>query len=39
MEQKIYRIKPEFEERKSGSQHLIEKYHNQPEMKNIAESY
>ena len=39
MEQKIYRIKPVFEERMWGCQHLIEKYHYQTELKNIAESY
>ena len=39
MEQKIYRIKPVFEERMWGGQHLIEKYHYQTELKNIAESY
>lgn len=39
MEQKIYRIKPVFEERMWGDQHLIEKYHYQTELKNIAESY
>ena len=39
MEQKIYRIKPVFEERLWGGQHLIEKCHYQPELKNIAESY
>ena len=39
MEQKIYRIKPVFEERMWGGQHLIEKCHYQPELKNIAESY
>lgn len=39
MEQKIYRIKPVFEERIWGGQHLIEKYHYQTELKNIAESY
>ncbi len=31
MEQKIYRIKPVFEERMWGGQHLIEKYHYQTE--------
>lgn len=39
MEQKIYQIKPVFEERMWGGQHLIEKYHYQTELKNIAESY
>ena len=39
MAQKIYRIKPVFEERMWGGQHLIEKYHYQTELKNIAESY
>ena len=39
MEQKIYRIKPVFEERMWGGQHLIEKYHYQTKLKNIAESY
>ena len=39
MEQKIYRIEPVFEERMWGGQHLIEKYHYQTELKNIAESY
>ena len=39
MEQKIYRIKPVFEGRMWGGQHLIEKYHYQTELKNIAESY
>lgn len=39
MEQKTYRIKPVFEERMWGGQHLIEKYHYQTELKNIAESY
>ena len=39
MEQKIYRIKPVFEERMWGGQHLIEKYHYQSELKIIAESY
>lgn len=39
MEQKIYRIKPVFEERMWGGQHLVEKYHYQTELKNIAESY
>lgn len=39
MEKKIYRIKPVFEERMWGGQHLIEKYNYETELKNIAESY
>ncbi|MCI8567166.1 MAG: mannose-6-phosphate isomerase [Lachnospiraceae bacterium] len=39
MEKKIYRIRPVFEERMWGGQHLIEKYGYETELKNIAESY
>jgi mannose-6-phosphate isomerase len=39
MERKIYRIKPVFEERMWGGQHLIDKYDYKTELKNIAESY
>ncbi|MGI6608283.1 MAG: class I mannose-6-phosphate isomerase [Erysipelotrichaceae bacterium] len=36
---KIYRIKPVYEERLWGGQHLIEKYNYETDFKNIAESY
>ena len=39
MKKKIYHIKPVFEERMWGGQHLIEKYGYKTELKNIAESY
>lgn len=39
MESKIYRIRPVFEERMWGGQHLINKYDYSTNLKNIAESY
>lgn len=39
MEKKIYHIKPVYEERMWGGQHIIEKYNYETELNNIGESY